>query len=123
MRKFKHQAFDVAGPAFAPLNSVGNSTPGPFGIPPNLIFAAVRGGRGQGEDDGDGGGCKRILIVSEEKDVREKAKLYVENFMLGKNPLLAVKQGNDEKEDDKKVKVETFVNREEMQEYAKVNET
>lgn len=34
------------------------------------------------------------MIASPDKDVKEKAKLYAENFMLGKNQLLALKKDN-----------------------------
>ena len=62
----------------APLASVGNTTAGPFGVGPNLMRVNLR-------NEGRTGGCKRILVAAPDNDVREKARIYVENFMLGTN--------------------------------------
>lgn len=118
MRKFKHQSFDVLGPLGAPLSSVGNSTKsGKMPFAPNDYFPQVR----QGDDDGPG--CTRILIAAGDDDVRAKAKLYAENFMLGPNEALKIKREPKDIEEDDKVKVYTFATRAEMDEFAKVNET
>jgi len=63
------------------------------------------------------------LVAAPDKDVREKAKTYVENFMLGTNKLLAVRPDNAKKAEENRTKVFTFETRDAMDEFAKVNES
>ena len=85
-------------------------------IAPNMLFPSLVSQNG---DDR----CRRILITAEDEDVRSKAKLYVENFMLGSNPLLAVKRNNAEAAPENKTNVLTFKTSEEMEEEAKKNDS
>lgn len=81
---------------------------------PNDMFPEVNNGGGQGGEPG----CTRILITAENEDVREKAKLYAENFMMGPNKALKIKQEKEDVEEENKVKVFTFENHKKMNEFA-----
>jgi len=71
---YKHHFFG-SFPASATLGGIGNTTEliKGTGIRFNAMFQ-------------DPGKCSRIFVASEDPDVRESAKLYVQNLMLGNNP-------------------------------------
>lgn len=63
------------------------------------------------------------MLGSEDKNVREKAEAYVNNFMLSQNQLFSVRPGNFEEADENKTKVYSFDSLESMHKFAQENET
>lgn len=62
------------------------------------------------------------MIASEDKDVREKAEAYANNFMLSTNKLLSLRSENENLPDANKTKVYTFDSLQSLNEFAKVDE-